>query len=96
MNGAQLDGRAITVNIARPREERSGGGGGGVVNMAAAAAAAADVANIAAAAAVADRDINWIGKTGHCFTIRAENGGSGTFRLFYLPLSRETDGLPLI
>ena len=29
MNGAQLDGRALTVNIARPREERSGGGGGG-------------------------------------------------------------------
>src|SRR5580698_10184440 len=29
MNGAQLGGRAITVNIARPREERSGGGGGG-------------------------------------------------------------------
>jgi cold-inducible RNA-binding protein len=29
MNGAQMGGRAITVNIARPREERSGGGGGG-------------------------------------------------------------------
>ena len=29
MNGAQLDGRALTVNIARPREERPGGGGGG-------------------------------------------------------------------
>ncbi|HTR41753.1 MAG TPA: RNA-binding protein [Pseudomonadales bacterium] len=29
MNGVQLDGRAITVNIARPREERPGGGGGG-------------------------------------------------------------------
>jgi cold-inducible RNA-binding protein len=39
LNGAQLDGRAITVNVARPREERpaggrreygnSGGGGGG-------------------------------------------------------------------
>jgi cold-inducible RNA-binding protein len=29
MNGSQLDGRALTVNIARPREERSGGGGGG-------------------------------------------------------------------
>jgi RNA recognition motif-containing protein len=29
MNGAQLDGRALTVNIARPREERQGGGGGG-------------------------------------------------------------------
>jgi RNA recognition motif-containing protein len=29
MNGREVDGRAITVNIARPREERSGGGGGG-------------------------------------------------------------------
>jgi RNA recognition motif-containing protein len=29
LNGANLDGRQITVNIARPREERSGGGGGG-------------------------------------------------------------------
>lgn len=28
-NGYQLDGRALTVNEARPREERSGGGGGG-------------------------------------------------------------------
>jgi len=28
LNGAQLDGRALTVNIARPREERPGGGGG--------------------------------------------------------------------
>jgi cold-inducible RNA-binding protein len=29
MNGATLDGRNLTVNIARPREERPGGGGGG-------------------------------------------------------------------
>src|ERR1051325_1521444 len=29
MNGKDLDGRALTVNIARPREERSGGGGFG-------------------------------------------------------------------
>jgi RNA recognition motif-containing protein len=28
-NGAELDGRALTVNEARPREERSGGGGFG-------------------------------------------------------------------
>jgi cold-inducible RNA-binding protein len=28
MNGSQLDGRALTVNIARPREERPPGGGG--------------------------------------------------------------------
>jgi RNA recognition motif-containing protein len=26
MNGSQLDGRALTVNEAKPREERSGGG----------------------------------------------------------------------
>ena len=29
MNGKELGGRALTVNIARPREERTGGGGGG-------------------------------------------------------------------
>jgi cold-inducible RNA-binding protein len=29
MNGKQLDGRALTVNVARPREERPAGGGGG-------------------------------------------------------------------
>src|SRR5688572_7687276 len=29
LNGAELDGRSLTVNVARPREERSGGGGGG-------------------------------------------------------------------
>jgi len=29
MNGAQLDGRALTVNIARPKEDRPPGGGGG-------------------------------------------------------------------
>ncbi len=29
LNGKDLGGRAITVNVARPREERSGGGGGG-------------------------------------------------------------------
>ena len=28
LNGASLGGRNLTVNIARPREERSGGGGG--------------------------------------------------------------------
>lgn len=28
LNGAQMDGRALTVNVARPREERTGGGGG--------------------------------------------------------------------
>jgi cold-inducible RNA-binding protein len=27
MNGKSIDGRALTVNVARPREERSGGGG---------------------------------------------------------------------
>jgi RNA recognition motif-containing protein len=29
MNGKKLDGRPLTVNIARPREERPGGFGGG-------------------------------------------------------------------
>jgi cold-inducible RNA-binding protein len=28
MNGKELDGRALTVNEARPRKERSGAGGG--------------------------------------------------------------------
>src|SRR5579862_8457351 len=28
MNGITLDGRALTVNVARPREERPAGGGG--------------------------------------------------------------------
>src|SRR6187402_3496900 len=28
LNGRSIDGRAITVNVAKPREERSGGGGG--------------------------------------------------------------------
>ena len=28
LNGAQLDGRALTVNVAKPREERPAGGGG--------------------------------------------------------------------
>lgn len=29
MNGAELQGRTLKVNEARPREERRGGGGGG-------------------------------------------------------------------
>ena len=29
LNGAELDGRAMTVNEARPKAERGGGGGGG-------------------------------------------------------------------
>ena len=29
LNGAELDGRALNVNEARPKTERSGGGGGG-------------------------------------------------------------------
>lgn len=28
LNGREMDGRALTVNIAKPREERTGGGGG--------------------------------------------------------------------
>ena len=29
LNGADLDGRALNVNEARPKEDRGGGGGGG-------------------------------------------------------------------
>lgn len=29
LNGSTLDNRALTVNVARPREDRPGGGGGG-------------------------------------------------------------------
>jgi cold-inducible RNA-binding protein len=29
LSGQSIDGRELTVNIAKPREERSGGGGGG-------------------------------------------------------------------
>ena len=29
MNGKEMDGRALTVNVAKPREERAPGGGGG-------------------------------------------------------------------
>ncbi len=29
LNGVEFDGRALTVNEARPKTERSGGGGGG-------------------------------------------------------------------
>lgn len=29
LNGSQMDGRSLTVNIAKPMEPRSGGGGGG-------------------------------------------------------------------
>jgi RNA recognition motif-containing protein len=29
LHGQQVDGRALTVNVARPREESPGGGGGG-------------------------------------------------------------------
>src|SRR5258708_31412490 len=28
LNGKEMSGRALTVNVARPREERTGGGGG--------------------------------------------------------------------
>ena len=29
MNGKEMDGRTLTVNEARPRDDRGGGGGGG-------------------------------------------------------------------
>ena len=37
LNGKSIDGRALTVNVARPREERPPGGGGRRVNTVAAA-----------------------------------------------------------
>ena len=46
LNGKELGGRALTVNIARPREERPAGGGGGRADTAAVAAAAAAVATV--------------------------------------------------
>jgi RNA recognition motif-containing protein len=32
LNGTELDGRALNVNLAKPKTERSGGGGGGRSN----------------------------------------------------------------
>lgn len=32
LNGKEVDGRALVVNEARPKEDRSGGGGGGFNN----------------------------------------------------------------
>ncbi len=29
LNGSELDGRSLTVNVSKPREDRSRGGGGG-------------------------------------------------------------------
>ena len=56
MNGAMLEGRALRVNEAEERPQRSGGGGGGsgVVVAAVAAAVAAAAARAAAAAAGGD------------------------------------------
>jgi len=33
LNGKEVDGRALTVNLAKPREERGGGGRGGSVYL---------------------------------------------------------------
>ena len=62
LNGKDLGGRALTVNVARPREERTGGGGGGgggraTVAVAVAAAAVVVITAAAAAAAVADATV---------------------------------------
>ena len=57
LNGKEVAGRPLTVNEARPREDRGGGGGGRVAAAAAVAATAAVVAAVvvvtAAAAVVA-------------------------------------------
>jgi len=29
LNGSELDGRSLTVNVSKPREDRSSSGGGG-------------------------------------------------------------------
>jgi RNA recognition motif-containing protein len=62
MNGQAIDGRSVTVNEARPREERAGGGGGfrrggggGVVVAAVAVAAAATATRAVAAAGTGNR-----------------------------------------
>ena len=47
LNGAEVDGRTITVNEARPKTDRGGGGGAAAV-MAAVAAAAGAAAAVAA------------------------------------------------
>ena len=52
-NGKEVNGRALNVNEAKPRENRGGGGGGGGVVAAAAMAVAAVTVVIVAAAAVA-------------------------------------------
>ena len=48
LNGKSIDGRALTVNVAKPREERSGGGGGGGGRRSSAAAAAVVAAAVVA------------------------------------------------
>ena len=56
VNGTEHDGRTLTVNEARPKENRRGGGGGGggaVATVAAAAVVAAAVVTAAAVAAAA-------------------------------------------
>ena len=51
-NGKTVEGRALTVNEARPREARPQGGGGGGVMVAAVVAAVAAMVAVAVAAAV--------------------------------------------
>ena len=56
LNGREHDGRNLTVNEAKPREER-GGGGGGAATVVAVVEAAAAVAMAAVAVGVIDRSI---------------------------------------
>ena len=53
LNGKEVDGRALTVNEARPKTEGGGGGAAAAAVAAATAAAAAAVAAVTAAAVVA-------------------------------------------
>ena len=53
LNGFKFNGRPLTVNEAKPREERGGGGGGGgAADAAAVPTAGADTVNGAADAAI--------------------------------------------
>jgi hypothetical protein len=97
-----LDGRALTVNIAKPREERPPAAAAAVVVNTAAAVAAVDVANTAVAAvAVADAVVA-TNSNGQIF--QARSGFSGPrFFVFEIKLPpravfqpRETNGLSLM
>ena len=89
LNGQEHGGRALTVNEARPREDRPrGGGGGGGDTVAAAVEAAADeVASAAAeaAVAVAATEADAIGTDSERATVRASKSPRAKRGGFYFP-----------